>query len=191
VTPASPVARIYPVKSKMASIAKAGPVSAEEFAEVVRDHQAMVFSIAYHFLRDRAAAEELAQDVFLQLYRSFGELESPGHVTHWLRRVTSNRCIDQCRRWKLMPRIGLDQIAEPASPAARADPMLSRALAQLVASLPGNWRALIVLKYQEDMENEEIAQTLGMPVGTVKSQISRALEFLRGKASRVMGEKWQ
>jgi RNA polymerase sigma factor (sigma-70 family) len=90
-----------------------------------------------------------------------------------------------------MPRIGLDQIAEPASPAAQPDPMLSRRLRQLVASLPGNWRALIVLKYQEDLENEEIARTLGMPVGTVKSQISRALDFLRGKAARVMGEKYE
>jgi RNA polymerase sigma-70 factor (ECF subfamily) len=175
----------------MAGAAKAGTVSEVEFAEIVREHQAMVFGIAYHFLHDRAAAEELAQDVFLQLYRSFGELESPAHVTHWLRRVASNRCIDQCRRWKLMPRIGLDQVAEPASPAVQADPMRSRMLRQLVASLPGNWRALIVLKYQEDLENEEIARTLGMPVGTVKSQISRALDFLREKASRVMGEKWE
>ena len=174
----------------LTDVAKAGTVSAAEFAEIVREHQAMVFSIAYHFLHDRAAAEELAQDVFLQLYRSFGELESPGHVTHWLRRVASNRCIDQCRRQKLMPRIGLDQVAEPASPAVEPDPMLSRTLRQLVASLPEKWRALIVLKYQEDLENEEIARTLGMPVGTVKSQISRALDFLREKASRVMGEKY-
>jgi len=191
VAPAPPLARIYPVKSKMGGIAKAGTVSALEFAEIVREHQAMVFSIAYHFLHDRAAAEELAQDVFLQLYRSFDELESPGHVTNWLRRVASNRCIDQCRRRRLMPRIGLDRIAEPASPASEPDPMLSRRLRQLVASLPENWRAVIVLRYQEELENEEIARTLGMPVGTVKSQISRALDFLREKASRVLGEKWE
>jgi RNA polymerase sigma factor (sigma-70 family) len=90
-----------------------------------------------------------------------------------------------------MPRIGLDRIAEPASTAVQPDPMLSRTLRQLVASLPENWRAVIVLKYQEDLENEEIARTLGMPVGTVKSQISRALDFLREKASRVMGEKYE
>jgi RNA polymerase sigma-70 factor (ECF subfamily) len=192
VTLAPPLARIYPVKSKMPGVAKvAGTVSAVEFAEIVREHQAMVFSIAYHFLHDRAAAEELAQDVFLQLYRRFGELESPGHVTYWLRRVASNRCIDQCRSRKLMPRIGLDQIAEPASPAGQPDPMLRRTLRQLVASLPEKWRVLIVLRYQEDLENEEIARTLGMPVGTVKSQISRALDFLREKASRVLGGTYE
>ena len=189
--PAALLARIYPVKSKMPGVEKAGTASTMEFAEIVRDRQAMVFSIAWHFLHDRAAAEELAQDVFLQLYRSFGELDSPEHVTHWLRRVTANRCIDQCRRRRLMPRIGLDRIAEPSSPAGQPDPMLSRTLRQLVASLPGQWRAMIVLRYQEDLENEEIARTLGMPVGTVKSQISRALDFLREKASRVLGEKWE
>jgi RNA polymerase sigma factor (sigma-70 family) len=69
--------------------------------------------------------------------------------------------------------------------------MLRRTLRQLVASLPEKWRVLIVLRYQEDLENEEIARTLGMPVGTVKSQISRALDFLREKASRVLGGTYE
>ena|ERR1035438_5577159 len=159
-----------------------------DFEGIVREHQSMVFSIAYHFLHDRPAAEELAQDVFLQLYKSMGELQSAEHLKRWLRRVTTNRCIDHCRRRKLMPRIGLEQIPEPAGPSRQPDPMLSRALRQLVASLPENWRALVVLKYQEEMETEEIARALDMPVGTVKSQLSRALDFLREKASRVLGE---
>ena len=87
-----------------------------------------------------------------------------------------------------MPRIGLEQVPEPSSPSRPPDPMLSRTLRQLVASLPGNWRALVILKYQEEMETEEIARALDMPVGTVKSQLSRALDFLREKASRVLGE---
>jgi RNA polymerase sigma-70 factor (ECF subfamily) len=172
----------------MATAASVAMPDRADFEGIVREHQSMVFSIAYHFLRDRPAAEELAQDVFLQLHKSLGTLESAEHLTRWLRRVATNRCIDYCRRSKLMPRIGLEQVAEPSSPCRPADPMLSRTLAQLVASLPANWRALVVLKYQEEMETEEIARTLGMPVGTVKSQLSRALEFLREKASRVLGE---
>ena len=159
-----------------------------DFEGMVREHQSMVFSIAYHFLHDRPAAEELAQDVFLQLYKSLGTLESAEHVTRWLRRVTTNRCIDHCGRTKLMPKIGLDQVAEPVSSSRSPDFMLSRALGQLVASLPGNWRALVILKYQEEMESEEIARALDMPVGTVKSQLSRALDFLREKASRMLRE---
>ena len=163
-------------------MAAAAKVVTPDFEGIVREHQSMVFSIAYHFLHDRPAAEELSQDVFLQLYKSMGALESAEHVTRWLRRVTTNRCIDQCRRSKLMPRIGLDQVAEPAIPAGLP------ALSQLVASLPANWRALVILKYQEEMETEEIARALDMPVGTVKSQLSRALDFLREKASRMLRE---
>src|SRR6266404_9063275 len=91
-------------------------VESRTFADVVRAHQAMVFSIAYHFLRDRAAAEEIAQDVFLQLYRSLGELATDAHVTFWLRKVTSHRSIDWVRKRKLQPAISLDDAPEPCVP---------------------------------------------------------------------------
>ena len=53
----------------------------EAFADIVREHQAMVFSIAFHFVRDRSVAEDLAQDVFLQLFRELPSLSSPDHIT--------------------------------------------------------------------------------------------------------------
>ena len=68
------------------------------FAELVREHQGMVFSIAYHFLQDSALAEDLAQEVFLELYQGLAAIQSPAHLIYWLRRVTANRCIDQGRR---------------------------------------------------------------------------------------------
>jgi DNA-directed RNA polymerase specialized sigma24 family protein len=68
------------------------------FAELVREHQSMVFSIAYHYLQDRSLAEDLAQEVFLELYQGLDRIESPAHLTFWLRRVTANRCIDQGRK---------------------------------------------------------------------------------------------
>jgi RNA polymerase sigma-70 factor (ECF subfamily) len=172
----------------MTTAAKLKDTGRIDFTEALREHQSMVFSTAYHVLHDRPAAEELAQDVFLQLYKSLDDLKSPEHVAYWLRRVTVNRCIDSRRRLRLMPRIGLDQVAEPAAPAMPGDPFLSGRLQRLVASLPENWRALVILRYQEDLENEEIARVLDMPVGTVKSQLSRALDFLREKAFRVLGE---
>src|SRR5258708_33473785 len=84
------------------------------FTEVLRSNQAMVFSIAYHFLRDRNSAEEVAQDVFLQLFRSLGELRSEAHVTFWLRRVTSNRCIDFVRKRKRQATTALEDAPEPS-----------------------------------------------------------------------------
>jgi RNA polymerase sigma-70 factor (ECF subfamily) len=148
----------------------------------------MVFSIAYHFLQDRAAAEELAQDVFLKLYRHFAELESPEHVTFWLRKVTSNHCIDAARRRKLRSFLGLGQAPEPSVPPQQGDPLRSELLQRLVASLPEKSRILIVLRYQEEMELEEIVRVLDLPLSTVKSQLQRALAMLREKAERTMGE---
>ena len=158
-----------------------------DFASLVRRHQAMVFSLALHFLRDREAAEEVAQDVFLQLHRDLDGLQSAAHVTFWLRRVTHHRCIDYSRRRK-QPQVSLEVVPEPRSDAARGDPMLARRLRQLVATLPEKARAVMVLRYQEDLTPLEIADVLAMPVATVKSHLQRSLALLRDKVARAMGE---
>ena len=147
----------------------------------------MVFSIAYHFLHDRALAEEVAQEVFLQLHKHLGSLESPEHVVYWLRRSTSNRCIDYARHQQLAPEICLDSVPEPATVDAPGDPMLARRLRQLVASLPPKQRMMVILRYQEDLEPGEISELLRVPVGTVKSQLQRSLAILREKVARTMG----
>jgi RNA polymerase sigma-70 factor (ECF subfamily) len=161
-----------------------GPGPLPDFAALVREHQAMVFSIALHYLRDRSAAEELAQDVFLQLHRSMADLKSAEHAAHWLRKVAVHRSIDYSRRNRLRPQVGLEDAPEPATPAAEGDPMLSERLRRLVASLPEKPRMVMILRFQEDLEPEEIAQTLGMPVRTVKSHLYRSLAMLREKAGR-------
>lgn len=148
----------------------------------------MVFSMAYHFLRDRSLAEELAQEVFFELYRNLETIESPAHLVFWLRKVTSRRCIDQTRRRAFWPKFRLDEVPEPMAKTRAADPMLSRALARLVASLPEKARMVVILRYQEDLDPMEIAQVLDMPIGTVKSHLQRSLGMLRDKLARTVGE---
>ncbi len=162
--------------------------AAPTFTEALRTNQGMVFSIAYHFLRDRGAAEEVAQDVFLQLYRNLAELESASHATFWLRRVTSNRCIDYVRKRRLQPSVALDDVAEPSVKDEPGDPLLNRRLRALLTSLPETPRMVMVLRYQEEMMPEEIAKTMNMPVRTVKSHLQRSLAMLRDKIGRSMGE---
>jgi RNA polymerase sigma-70 factor (ECF subfamily) len=159
-----------------------------DFADLVRQHQAMVFSIAWHVLRDRAVAEELAQDVFLSLHQHLATLESPEHVLYWLRKVTSNRALDVLRRRQRRPMVSLENAPEPVAVSSTGDPMLGSALRRLVAALPEKARAIVVLRYQEDLDPAEIARILGIPVGTVKSQLQRALGLLREKLSRSLGE---
>jgi RNA polymerase sigma-70 factor (ECF subfamily) len=160
---------------------------APDFASVVRQQQAMVFSIALHFLRDRQAAEELAQDVFLHLHRNLASLKSPEHITFWLRKVTSHRCIDYSRRRK-WSQVSLEDVPELPAPPGTRDPLLARRLRQLVASLPEKARMVVVLRYQEDLTPAEIASVLAMPIATVKSHLQRSLAMLREKVLRVMGD---
>lgn len=157
------------------------------FADLVRRHQSMVFSIALHFLVDRSAAEELAQDVFLQLHANLPNLKSEEHVTFWLRKVTAHRCIDYKRR-RTVTQVSLEEVAEPAVPARSVDPFLQRRLRQVIASLPEKARLVMILRYQEEMGPEEIAEALSMPVATVKSHLQRALALLREKVTRSIGE---
>jgi RNA polymerase sigma-70 factor (ECF subfamily) len=161
------------------------------FASVLRAQQSMVFSIAYHFLRDRSAAEEVAQDVFLQLHRCFSDLKSDQHVAFWLRKVASHRCIDYVRKQKNQAAVSLDD-APPASIASQSDKpqdhFLNRRLQLLIASLPEKPRMVMILRYQEDLMPEEIASVMEMPVRTVKSHLQRSLAMLREKIDRSMGE---
>lgn len=158
-----------------------------DFPEIVRRYQSMVFSIALHFLADRGAAEELAQDVFLQLHGTLPTLQSEEHVKFWLRKVTAHRCIDHKRRRKL-PQLSLEDAPEPLAPARTEDPLLAKRLRQFVGSLPEKPRLVIILRYQEDMLPEDIAAVLSMPVATVKSHLQRSLAVLRDKVTRTMGE---
>jgi len=161
----------------------------ERFAELVREHQAMVFSMACRYLRNRSLAEEIAQDVFLQLYRKLPSLESPEHVLHWLRWVTAHRLIDHSRQQKRRPQSPLEDAPEPAAADFMdgADPLLAHTLRELVAALPENARVVMILRYQEDLDPMDIAQALDMPLATVKSHLQRSLALLRDKLSRKRG----
>jgi RNA polymerase sigma-70 factor (ECF subfamily) len=162
--------------------AKAGDHDA--FAELVERHEAMVYSLGYHFFGDRSRAEEVAQDAFLQLYRSLGAIESDSHLLYWLRQVTTRRCIDVARRTRLKA-VSLEDAAELSTSSKSADPFLDRRLRQYIEDLPEMQRAVVTLRYQEDLDPSEICRIVGMPVNTVKSHLHRALQALRRKLEKL------
>lgn len=171
--------------------AAAAPATTElNFEDLVHQHQRMVFSIAYHYLRNTAAAEEVAQDVFLALFKTLGTLESKAHVTFWLRRVACHRSIDYARRNRIAAaEISWDQLPEPHQAASEGDPMMSRRLKELVAALPEKMRMVVILRYQEDAALEEIADAMRIPLNTVKSTLHRAHAMLRSKVEQAIGGK--
>jgi RNA polymerase sigma-70 factor (ECF subfamily) len=155
-----------------------------DFAQVVADNQSMVFSLAVRFLRDREGAEELAQDVFLQLYEKLSRIESPSHATGWLRRAICHRCIDEARKRRLRPRVGLDAVPEPLAESRHPDLLLNERLRRMVAELPESARMVVLLRYQEDLDPTDIAGLLSMPISTVKSHLHRSLAVMRGRLER-------
>lgn len=149
------------------------------FRELIRAHQDTVYSLALRMLKVREDAEELAQDVFLSAHRHLGKIASAAHLLFWLRRTVCHRAIDRLRQRPRHMALSLDTAEEVPLPDATRDPLLERLLRDLVLRLPPMARAVVLLKYQEDLDPSEIAKVLGMPLNTVKSHLKRSLASLR------------
>ena len=164
-----------------------------DFEGLVNEHQSMVFSMAWRMTGDRGLAEEIAQDVMLELDRYLHRLGSANHARYWLRQATLHRSTDALRRrrrkaaslgtdvWdELEERHGIVEMD-------RESPLGVR-LEQLLAALPDAQRAAIVLRYQEGMTPDEIAIMVRAPVATVKSNLQRGLKQLRARAEQTLKE---
>lgn len=161
--------------------ARAGDASA--FMRLVRQHQARVFSLALRLTGRREDAEELAQDTFMGLHRQLRNLESALHVRNWVCRTVTHRSIDLLRGRARRPEAqGVDLLLlEVPVEDASGDPLLHRTLRALLLRLPEVPRAVMVLKFQEDLDPLDIAATLDLPLNTVKSHLRRSLDWLRAQ----------
>ncbi len=144
-------------------------------ARLVPAYRRRVFGLAYSILRDRAAAEDVVQDVFVKLWQVSGSYDGSARLSTWIYAITRNAAISVLRR-----RTPLVSLSEPAVAAtveafeaqdpAAADPRLW----QLVDALPDRQRQAVVLFYQEDRSLEEVADMMGIPVNTAKTHLHRA-----------------
>jgi RNA polymerase sigma-70 factor (ECF subfamily) len=162
-------------------LTQAAAGDAAAFGCLVRQHEAMVFSLARRFLGDDSAAEDLAQEVFLALHQHLAGLRTAAHVKFWLRRVTANRGIDRRRRRSWQLERPVEHAREPAIAPVAPDFLLESRLRLLVDRLPARARIVVALRYQEDLEPSEIAALLGIPLNTVKSHLRRSLAALRAQ----------
>lgn len=147
---------------------------------LVRTYQSSVYAVARHYLRDPEEARDVAQDVFVRLYERLDSFAGGDTFKAWLLRMARNACIDRQRRIRARPR-GTDVPVEDLALTSGDDPerdamgearerLLRRALAQLGESK----REVLLLKEIQGLTLEEVAELLGLPLGTVKSRSSRA-----------------
>ena len=124
--------------------------------------------------------------MFLQLYQNLRSIESESHLVFWLRQVTARKCIDHIRWQDKRRHLALEEVAEriPAPTlGGPGDPLEEARLRRLVAGLPKKLRAVVVMRFQEEMSPAEVAQALDWPVNSVKSRLHRALRMLRDRLS--------
>ena len=153
--------------------------------EVVRTHSARVYRLAYRLTGDRHDAEDLTQEVFVRVFKSLSSY-TPGTFEGWLHRITTNLFLDSVRRKNKIRFEGLaedaaDRLAgrEPTPAQAYFDNHLDADIERALAELAPEFRAAVVLCDIEGLSYEEIAATLGVKLGTVRSRIHRGRSQLR------------
>jgi RNA polymerase sigma-70 factor (ECF subfamily) len=149
------------------------------FSSLVRRHEKRVYNLCYRMLGREEDARDAAQDAFLTALRKLSSFRGEAQFTTWLHRVTVNACYDQLRRKKREPLLEAprdEDAPEPPGPASpdHADSAIAAVDVQrALVRVPHEFRAVLVLHDVHDMAYEDIAETLGIPVGTVKSRLHR------------------
>jgi RNA polymerase sigma-70 factor, ECF subfamily len=153
--------------------------------EIVRDHSARIYRLAYRLTGNQHDAEDLTQEVFVRVFRSLSSY-TPGTFEGWLHRITTNLFLDMVRRRQ---RVRFDALAddaaerlpgrEPAPDTQLHDRGFEADVQAALDSLPPEFRAAVVLCDIEGLSYEEIAATLGIKLGTVRSRIHRGRAQLR------------
>ena len=150
-----------------------------EFTAYVRERRASLYATAYHLTGDRYEAEDLLQSALFSTYRAWGRITDKAAVGGYLRRTMTNLHISAWRRRKLAE-YPTEELPETVGDTdAMGGTELRAVLWQALAKLPENQRTMLVLRYYEGKTDPEIADVLGISVGTVKSSIWRALRRLR------------
>jgi RNA polymerase sigma-70 factor, ECF subfamily len=165
------------------------PWQPPSWEQVVADHGDRVFRLAYRLTGNKHDAEDLTQEVFVRVFRSLSTY-TPGSFEGWLHRITTNLFLDQVRRrnrirFDALPDDASDKLEgrEPSPEHAVVDGVLEADVQAALDALPPDFRAAVVLADVEGLTYEEIAETLDIKLGTVRSRIHRGRSQLRAALS--------
>ncbi len=162
----------------------------DAFEELVRMYNRKVFALAYGFVRDRATADDLAQEVFLKAYQALPSFRAESGFGTWVYRIAVNHIKDYLRKSSRRRTVSLDEVGE--GPAAvddgaetrvreRDEENRRREVFRVLETLPLKYRMILTLRDMEGLPYEEVARVLGVAPGTVDSRLFRARRMLRKK----------
>jgi RNA polymerase sigma-70 factor (ECF subfamily) len=169
------------------------------FRELIDQHRDKVFNITYRMLGNRAEAEDVAQEVFITVFKTIDTFREESRFSTWLYRVTVNHTKNRIKylaRRHERDRDELDETSREANGAASGPPrnpqpdralegaQLEQLLQDAIAALDDEHRVVVVLRDVEDLSIEEICEITGLPDGTVKSRLHRARLVLRKRLQR-------
>jgi len=164
----------------------------KSYRELVERYQAQVLSLAMRMVRRQEDAEDLTQETFVRMFRALDRYDPTRSFPAWFFTIASRLCIDHLRRRKFdpVPLTQHDRRTDEEYDIDVEDPGLTpdvqavhaeeeRRAGDLIESLPPHYRIVVMLRHQQDLSYEEIAEALNLPLGTVKARIHRARALLR------------
>lgn len=163
----------------------------EDFEAIFREYKDMVYKTAYLILGDAHEAEDVLQEVFIKVHKSLDSFDSrKGAFSTWLRRITVNHCVTERRNRHLASlSLSLERLEEEGFDPEDADSQRPEELAvkkeeshriqRAMKTLDRKHRAVVTLRYFDQLSYEEIAQVMSIPLGTVKSRLNTAIQALR------------
>jgi RNA polymerase sigma-70 factor (ECF subfamily) len=152
----------------------------EAFEELMRAYSGFVYSLAFRMLDRRADAEDVFQETFFRAWSHLYSFRSGGNFTHWIKRIATNLCIDRLKARKRQQTYEKDQVEQVGSWEGEEQyGEEQEQVNQLLAQLPVNHRAAVVLFYLEDRSVEEVARTLRQKPATVKVWLFRARQKMK------------
>lgn len=176
-------------ESETELIQRAQAADADAFAQLAARYERRIYSLALHYSHDAQDAEDLSQEVWLRAYRAIATFKGESGFYTWIRRITINCFLNQKRstfaRWRVaLTDWSTDSHDRPVIPAinhelALHNKILVTKVMRALAQLTPRQRLIFVLKHQEGMTYEEIAQAVGCSTGTAKKAVARALAKLR------------
>ena len=179
------------IAEDQAAVEKVLAGDASAFEDIVRRWQRPIVNLAYRFCRDRARAEEMAQEAFLRAYRSLAQWQRKAAFSTWLFALATNLFCSELRRVPVRT-VRLDEIVEPkdsrAMDAGVEEEDQNRVVRRAVLALPPKYREALILFYFHEMDLASTARSLALPEGTVKARLSRGRGILRRKLSRQLGQ---